>query len=67
MRTNVEIDDALMARALKLSGLPQRETIEEGLRLVIELRRQAEVLELCGKFKVNREAVKDGHRQRGSR
>jgi Arc/MetJ family transcription regulator len=51
MRTNIEIDDELMAQALKLSGLKtKRAVVEEGLRLLIGLRRQASVADLYGKI-----------------
>ena len=37
MRTNIEIDDELMAQALKLTGLPtKRAVVEEGLRLMVQ-------------------------------
>lgn len=42
MRTNIEIDDKLMAQALKLTGLPtKRAVVEEGLKLMVRLRKQA--------------------------
>jgi Arc/MetJ family transcription regulator len=42
MRTNIEIDDKLMAQALKLIGLPtKRAVVEEGLRLMVRRRKQA--------------------------
>ena len=42
MRTNIEIDDKLMAQALKLTGLPtKRAVVEEGLRLMVRRRKQA--------------------------
>lgn len=45
MRTNIEIDDALLSEAMKVTGLStKRATVEEGLRLLVRLRRQAEVL-----------------------
>jgi len=45
MRTNIEIDDELMAQALKLTGLPtKRAAVEEGLRLMVRLRKQARAL-----------------------
>lgn len=51
MRTNINIDDTLMARALKLSGLPTKKAVvEEALRLLIQLRDQASILELFGKI-----------------
>jgi Arc/MetJ family transcription regulator len=42
MRTNIEIDDELMARAMKLTGSPtKRVAVEEGLRLLVRVRGQA--------------------------
>ena len=41
MRTNIEIDAALMAEAQKVSGrASKRAAVEEALRLMIKLRRQ---------------------------
>jgi Arc/MetJ family transcription regulator len=52
MRTNIEIDDALMTAALKASGLPtKRATVEEGLRLLVRLKRQNDVRRLRGKVR----------------
>ena len=49
MRTNIEIDHALMAEAMAVSGLAtKRAVVEEGLRLLITLKRQAKVAELFG-------------------
>ena len=51
MRTNIEIDDRLIAQAIKLSGLPtKRAAVEAGLKLLIRTRRQASVRELFGKI-----------------
>jgi Arc/MetJ family transcription regulator len=51
MRTNIEIDDALMADAQKASGNPtKKETVEQALRLMIRLRRQQEVDAAFGKY-----------------
>jgi len=45
MRTNIEIDDDLMAQAMRLTGLPtKRAVVEEGLRLIVRLRKQAQAL-----------------------
>jgi Arc/MetJ family transcription regulator len=45
VRTNIEIDDELMSQAMKAVGLPtKRATVEEGLRLLIQVRGQAEAL-----------------------
>ena len=50
MRTNIVIDDRLMAEALKVSGAKtKREAVELGLRTLLQLRRQAEVRRLKGK------------------
>jgi len=43
MRTNIEIDDKLMAQAMRLTGLPtKRAAVEEALRLLVRIREQAE-------------------------
>jgi Arc/MetJ family transcription regulator len=45
MRTNIEIDDALITRAMNVSGLStKRAAVEEGLRLLVRVREQAQVL-----------------------
>jgi Arc/MetJ family transcription regulator len=50
MRTNIEIDDKLMQAVLKETGLPtKRAAVEEGLKLLLQLRRQARIRELRGK------------------
>lgn len=52
MRTTVVIDDDLMDDALKVSGLTtKRQAIEEGLRLLIETRRQVRIRRLRGALK----------------
>lgn len=49
MRTNIEIDDRLMADAMAASGLTtKRETVEEALRVLVRLRRQADARHLFG-------------------
>jgi Arc/MetJ family transcription regulator len=45
------IDDALMADALKATGLrTKREAVELGLRTLLQLRRQAEIRDYRGKL-----------------
>ncbi len=45
MRTNIEIDDALLSRAMKVTGLPtKKSTVEEGLRLLVQVRGQTAAL-----------------------
>jgi len=52
MRTNIEIDDNLMADALKATGLnTKKETVELGLKALIKLSKQASIRALRGKLK----------------
>jgi Arc/MetJ family transcription regulator len=51
MRTNIVIDDKLMADALKASGArTKREVVELGLRTLLQLGKQSEVKRLRGKI-----------------
>ncbi len=51
MRTNIVIDDSLMNEALVISGYKtKKETVEEGLKLLIAQRNQARVRKLRGKL-----------------
>lgn len=51
LRTNIDIDGALMERALKASGLPTKKAaVEEGLKLLIRMRDQAGVRASFGKI-----------------
>jgi Arc/MetJ family transcription regulator len=51
MRTNIEIDDELMAKALRLSGLrTKRAAVEAGLRALIEKRGRELLLEAGGRY-----------------
>jgi Arc/MetJ family transcription regulator len=50
MRTNIEIDDKLMRRAMALSGkTAKKAVVEEALRLVVQLKKQEGILKLFGK------------------
>lgn len=52
MRTNIVIDDDLMAEALKATGLEtKKQAVEEGLKALIRLRKQADTKSLRGKLK----------------
>lgn len=52
MRTNIEIDDALIREAMEISGLKtKRAAVEEGLRLLIKFKRQGEVKALFGQVR----------------
>ena len=49
MRTNIFIDDDLMAEAMQAAGkTTKRETVEEGLRRMVAIWRQRRLLELRG-------------------
>lgn len=46
MRTNIDIDDELMAEAMEATGLPTKKaTVEEALRRIVRVRRQLQALE----------------------
>jgi Arc/MetJ family transcription regulator len=52
VRTNIVIDDDLMADALKATGLnTKKEAVEEGLKLLIKRNSQQEIRKLRGKLK----------------
>jgi Arc/MetJ family transcription regulator len=51
MRTNIVIDDELMANALKATGLrTKKEAVEEGLRLLVKRNKQQSIRKLRGKL-----------------
>ncbi len=51
MRTNIEIDDKLMADTLRLTGLKtKREAVELGLRTLLRLQQQEELRRFRGKL-----------------
>lgn len=50
MRTNVEIDDELMRKAMAASGKTTKKgAVEDALRLVVQLKRQEGIKKLFGK------------------
>ncbi|MBV9760669.1 MAG: type II toxin-antitoxin system VapB family antitoxin [Acidobacteriaceae bacterium] len=52
MRTNIVIDDQLMKETLRATGLKtKREAVEEGLRTLLRLGKQAEIRRLRGRVK----------------
>lgn len=52
MRTNIVIDDSLMAEAIKLSQLKTKKAVvETGLRLLIQIKKQERIKSLRGKLK----------------
>jgi Arc/MetJ family transcription regulator len=52
MRTNIEIDDKLMKEAMRRSGSrTKRAAVEEGLRLLVAIKKQAGIRRLRGKIR----------------
>lgn len=51
MRTNIVIDDELMASALKMTGLKtKREAVELGLKTLVKLKKQEQIRQFRGKL-----------------
>jgi Arc/MetJ family transcription regulator len=54
MRTNIVIDDELMQETLRTTGLKtKREAVEEGLRTLVRLQKQADIRKFRGKLHWN--------------
>jgi Arc/MetJ family transcription regulator len=52
MRTNIEIDDKLMADVMKATGLKtKKDAVELGLKTLIRLKRQERIKEFRGQLK----------------
>jgi len=57
MRTNIEIDDALMAKAQKLSDIKTKKVIvERALQLYVTIENQKKLKDLWGKVKIDDKA-----------
>ena len=51
LRPNIVIDDKLMRDTLRATGLKtKREAVEEGLRILLRLKQQAEIRKVRGKL-----------------
>jgi Arc/MetJ family transcription regulator len=51
MRTNIDINDKLMAAALKATGLKtKKDVVAEGLRRMVQIHNQRKILKYFGKF-----------------
>lgn len=58
MRTNIDLDDELVAEAMRRTGLKTKKAIvDEALRTLVRLERQKDILELEGIWKDNLEAA----------
>jgi len=52
MRTNIVINDELMNEAIKVSGFKTKKAVvEEGLKLLVKLKKQQKIKTLRGKLK----------------
>ncbi len=52
MRTNIVIDDKLMAEALKASGAKtKKEAVELGLKILVRMKKQEKIKRYRGKLK----------------
>lgn len=52
MRTNIEIDDKLIAQALKLTGIKtKRRAVEAGLELLVKMAKQEQIRSARGKLR----------------
>lgn len=63
MRTNIVIDNGLMQRAIKATGLSTKKAVvEEGLRLLIKVKEQEGIRRLRGKieWEGNLNAMREG-------
>jgi len=63
MRTNIVIDNSLMQRAMKATGLSTKKAVvEEGLRLLIKVKGQVGIRRLRGKIEWERDlgAMREG-------
>jgi Arc/MetJ family transcription regulator len=57
MRTNIEIDDQLMAKAQKLTNIKTKKIlVDNALRLYVTVENQKKLLELWGKIEVDDKA-----------
>ena len=51
MRTNIVVDDSLMAEAMRLSSIKTKKgIIDQALRLLVQVKRQEAVRQLKGKL-----------------
>jgi len=52
MRTNIVVDDNLMAEALKLSNIKtKKDVVDKALKLLVQVKKQETIRELRGKLK----------------
>jgi Arc/MetJ family transcription regulator len=68
MRTNIEVDDALIKEAQELSGLKtKRAVVDAALRMFVRVQHQKDILKLPGKVEFWDEVVRDRDENRLNR
>ena len=59
MRTNIDIDDVLMQKALKVgNSKTKKQVVEKALELYVRMKNQEKLLNLWGKIEIDEEAYK---------
>lgn len=54
MRTNIDIDDELIAEAARLTGIKtKKELVHQALKILIESKKRRSLLELVGKVELD--------------
>ena len=57
MRTNIDLDDELLSKAMRSSGLrTKRAVVQAALQLYVDIQAQAGIRKLRGKVRVGRHA-----------
>lgn len=65
MRTNIELDDKLVDEALHVTGLKtKRAVVEAGLRMLIRVKAQEDILKLAGKVEFWDDVIADREKYR---
>jgi len=60
MRTNIEIDDALMKQAMEVAGVTTKKAaVEEALRRMVRIQRQGGIRNLVGKVEFWDDVIED--------
>jgi len=59
MRTNIDIDDGLMQKALKVgNSKTKKQVVEKALELYVRMKNQEKLLNLWGKIEIDEESYK---------
>jgi hypothetical protein len=62
MRTNIEIDDKLMAKVQKLTNIKTKKAVvEKALEILIQLENQKTILDYWGKIQLDGKLLNNGY------